>query len=149
VAIVNAPDLVQYRLRLAEGFLKEAEQDFGLERWRSCVDNAQLATENAGKSVLALFGVVPKTHDPAQQIAQILRTQNLPLNQRKAMEKMLPDLLALGSAEHFLTDYGDEVTFKLPWDLFDQSAAADALQAARRSIASARAIFQAWECNRF
>jgi len=41
---VNAPDLVQYRLRLAEGFLKEAEQDFGLERWRSCVDNAQLAT---------------------------------------------------------------------------------------------------------
>lgn len=145
---MNAPDLVQYRLHLAEGFLKEAEQDFGLERWRSCVDNAQLATENAGKSVLALFGVVPKTHDPAQQIAQILRTQNLPLSRREAMEKMLPDLLALGSAEHFLTDYGDEVTFKLPWDLFDQSAAADALQAARRSINCARAIFQAWECNR-
>jgi HEPN domain-containing protein len=145
---VNAPDLVQYRLRLAEGFLKEAEQDFGLERWRSCVDNAQLATENAGKSVLALFGVVPKTHDPAQQIAQILRTQNLPLSRREAMEKMLPDLLALGSAEHFLTDHGDEVTFKLPWDLFDQSAATDALRAARCSIDGARSIFQAWECTR-
>ena len=28
---------------------------------------------------------------------------------RGLMEKVLPDLLALGSAEHFLTDYGDEV----------------------------------------
>jgi len=145
---VNAPDLVQYRLRLAEGFLKEAEQDFGLERWRSCVDNAQLATENAGKSVLALFGVVPKTHDPAQQIAQILRTQDLPVSRREAMEKMLPDLLALGSAEHFLTDYGDEVAYKLPWDLFDKSAAAGALQAARRSLDSALTIFRAWESSR-
>ena len=107
--IVNALDLSQYRIRLAEGFLKEAEQDFGLERWRSCVDNAQLATENAGKCVLALFGMVSRTHDPAQQIAQILRSQNPSSTLRGLMEKVLPDLLALGSAEHFLTDYGDEV----------------------------------------
>lgn len=36
------------------GFQAEAEQDFTLERWRSCVDNAQLAVENAGKAVLSL-----------------------------------------------------------------------------------------------
>ncbi|HYK91359.1 MAG TPA: HEPN domain-containing protein [Acidobacteriota bacterium] len=72
---MNDRDLTQYRLRLAEGFLREAEQDFQLERWRSCVDNAQLAVENAGKAVLALFGVIPKTHDPARQVAQILRTK--------------------------------------------------------------------------
>ncbi|MGE5248905.1 MAG: HEPN domain-containing protein, partial [Bacteroidota bacterium] len=74
---MNSPDLVQYRALLAEGFLKEAEQDFSLERWRSCVDNAQLATENAGKCVLALFGVTPKTHDPAQEVAQVLRTRTV------------------------------------------------------------------------
>jgi HEPN domain-containing protein len=142
---VNALDLVHYRIRLAEGFLAEAEQDFTLARWRSCVDNAQLATENAGKSVLALFGVVPKTHDPAQQIAQILRNQDVHSELRELMEKMLPELLALGSAEHFLTDYGDEVSYKLPWDLFDKDAAADALQAARRSIASAQAILGKWK----
>ncbi|MGH2352681.1 MAG: HEPN domain-containing protein [Chloroflexota bacterium] len=43
----------RYRLRLAEGFLQEAHQDFALQRWRSCVDNSQLATENAAKAVLA------------------------------------------------------------------------------------------------
>ena len=141
---MNAHDLIEYRARLAEGFIKEAEQDFVLERWRSCVDNAQVATENSGKAVLALFGVVPKTHDPAQQVAQVLRTRSLPSTLRELMEKMLPDLLALGSAEHFLTDYGDEVAYKLPWDIFGKDAAADALQAARRSIEAARGIIQAW-----
>jgi HEPN domain-containing protein len=141
---VNAPDLGQYRLRLSQGFLKEAEQGFALERWRSCVDNSQHATENAGKAVLALFGVIPKTHDPAQQIAQVLRTQSLPSTLGELMEKMLPDLLALGSAEHFLTDYGDEVSYKLPWDLFGKDAASEALQAARRSIEAARGVFKAW-----
>jgi HEPN domain-containing protein len=142
---VNAIDLVRYRLRLAEGFLNEAEQDFALQRWRSCVDNAQLATENAGKSALALFGVVPKTHDPAQQIAQILRGENVAPHLRAALEGMLPYLLALGSAEHFLTDYGDEVSYKLPWELFDGNAAASALEAARQSTEAARRILQDWE----
>jgi HEPN domain-containing protein len=36
---------VNFRLRLAEGFLQEAEEDLTLSRWRSCVDNAQLAVE--------------------------------------------------------------------------------------------------------
>ena len=46
-----APEEVSYRLRLALGFLEEARQDFNLGRWRSCVDNSQLVTENAAKAV--------------------------------------------------------------------------------------------------
>jgi hypothetical protein len=42
-----APEEVSYCLRLVLGFLEEARQDFKLGRWRSCVDNSQLATENA------------------------------------------------------------------------------------------------------
>ena len=70
---MKASENAAYRLGLAEGFLGEAEQDLSLERWRSCVDNAELAVENAGKVVLALFGVASKTHDPAQPIAILLR----------------------------------------------------------------------------
>jgi HEPN domain-containing protein len=142
---VNAFDLIQYRMHLAQGFLGEAEQDFTLERWRSCVDYAQLAVENAGKSILALFGIVPKTHDPAQQIAQVMRTRSLPSTIRDLLEQLLPGLLALGSAEHFLTDHGDEVSYKLPWDLFGKDAATDALGAARRSIESACSLIHAWQ----
>ena len=131
---MNAPDEVAYRLALAKGFLAEAEQDVGLTRWRSCVDNAQLTVENSGKAILASFGVSPKTHDPAKQVAALLRSQSVRENIREQMQRLLPDLLALGTTEHFLTDYGDEATYTLPWDLFTQEAAADALAAARRTF---------------
>ena len=131
---MNALDEVAYRLALAKGFLAEAEQDVGLTRWRSCVDNAQLTVENSGKAILASFGVSPKTHDPAKQVAALLRSQSVQQNIREQMQRLLPDLLALGTTEHFLTDYGDEATYTLPWDLFTQEAAADALAAARRTL---------------
>ena len=114
---MNAADEVAYRLALAQGFLTGSEQDFDLVRWRSCVDNAQLTVENAGKTILASFGVTPKTHDPAKQVAALLRNQSLRENIREQMQRLLPDLLALGTTEHFLADYGEEATYTLPWDL--------------------------------
>ena len=83
-----------------------------LERWRSCVDNAQLTVENAGKAALALFGIVPKTHDPARQIASILREQALPAEVSELLRAMLPDLLILGTEDERVR--GGEVA-KLRW----------------------------------
>ncbi|MEW6716795.1 MAG: HEPN domain-containing protein [Chloroflexota bacterium] len=137
---MNTPDEVAYHMALAEGFLSEAEQDKDLKRWRSCVDNAQLSAENSGKSVLALFQIVPKSHDPAKEIAVIIRNQRLPDSIRDKLQQLLPDLLALGLREHFLTDYGDETTYTLPWDLFTQESGQEALGAARSSIAKARGV---------
>ena len=131
---------VEYRIALAEGFLREAEQDFELERWRSCVDNAQIAVENAGKTALALFGIAPKTHDPARQIAVILAEWELSKEMADLLNAMLPDLLALGSETHFLTDYGDESNYRLPWELFTRETAEDALQSARRLIGIAQEL---------
>lgn len=141
---------VDYRTALATGFLAESEQDFTLERWRSCVDNAQLAVENAGKSALALFGIAPKTHDPARQIAAILREHDLPNKVSDLLHTMLPDLLVLGVEAHFLTDYGDESSYTLPWDLFTKQTATDALLSARRSVQTAQQlqnIVRAWRAE--
>ena len=135
---------VAYRLALAKGFLAEAEQDLQLERWRSCVDNAQLAVENAGKTVLARFNVLSKTHDPARQVTILLQDPTLPLEIVEKLQQMLPDLLALGAAEHFLTDYGDEATYTLPWDLFTRASATAALQAAQRTFTLAQELVTAF-----
>ena len=115
---MNAPDEVAYRLALVKGFLAEAEQDVTLKRWRSCVDNSQLAVENAGKTALSLFGVPPKTHDPVKQLTVILRWESLPQEIQTGLKGMLPNLIALGEREHIMTDYGNEETYTLPWDLF-------------------------------
>lgn len=64
-----------YRLRLAEGFLEEARQDVVLQRWRSALNNSQLAVEHAAKSVLALLGPVGHTHNPAMYLRQALEQQ--------------------------------------------------------------------------
>lgn len=148
---MNAPHDVSYRLALAKGFLAEAEQDMTLERWRSSVDNSQLAVENTGKTALSLFGVPPKTHDPVRQIAAILRDETLPQEIRLALQQMLPDLLALGQREHILTDYGDEETYTLPWELFTQPSAEDALQTARRCVQAVQDLLtsvEAWRRSR-
>ncbi|MBI5014221.1 MAG: HEPN domain-containing protein [Deltaproteobacteria bacterium] len=137
---MNARNEISYRLALADGFQREAEEDFRLERWRSCVDNAQLALENAGKAVLALFGAPPKTHDPARELAALLRSRELPGSTRLALQQLLPELLALGPREHFLTDYGDEATYTLPWELFTRESAEGALTSSRRGTEIAREI---------
>ena len=62
---MNSNDDVTYRSNLAKGFFGDAEDDLKLRRWSFCVDNAQLAVENAGKAILMLFGVSSKTHEPA------------------------------------------------------------------------------------
>jgi HEPN domain-containing protein len=66
------PEEATYRLRLVLGFLEEVRQDFDLGRWRSCVDNSQLVTENAAKAVLALLGPLGRTHNPSLLLREAL-----------------------------------------------------------------------------
>lgn len=137
---MTASDSIRYRLALADGFLQEARQDTELKRWRSCVDNAQLAVENAGKALLLLFGVSPKTHDPGRQIATLIAAGIPPEHLRAALAEIAPDLQALGPAQHMLTDYGDETTQTLPWDLFTEDSATEALTLAERVLARTRFV---------
>lgn len=57
---------------------------FLLELWRSCVDNSQLASENAAKAVLALIGPVSRTHNPAVLLLEALEGGRA--RARKALE---------------------------------------------------------------
>ncbi len=104
----------RYRLRLAEGFLEEARQDLGLQRWRSCVDNSQLAVENAAKAVLASLGPVGRTHRPAPLLRQALAEQRFPEPLRALVERIAECAELLGPDIHASTDYGDEVGWRTP-----------------------------------
>ena len=137
---MNSRDDSEYRLNLAKGFLKEAEEDFKSKRWRSCVACSQLVVENAGKAILVLFGVSPKTHEPAKQLAKIFRNSSVPSEIRNKIKEVLPDFLTLGVEEHFMTDYGDESSYTLPWDMFDEASAKSALDAARLCMYSSQDI---------
>lgn len=137
---MNSREDVEYRLNLAKGFLKEAEEDFQLKRWRSCVNSAQLSVENSGKAILMLFGLSPKTHEPARYLEELIHYEKIPIEMRKKIEEMLPDFLTLGAEENFMTDYGDESSYALPWDIFDKESAKLALSAAQRCKSASEEI---------
>jgi hypothetical protein len=84
-----------------------------------------------------LFGVSTKTHEPAKHMAQLIKSPEIPKKAQDKIKDMLPDFLLLGVEEHFMTDYGDESSYKLPWDLFDEESAQSALEAARKCKAGA------------
>lgn len=145
---MNRSDEVEYRLKLAQGFLAEAEQDIGFQRYRSCVDNAQLSVENAVKVLLAWFGPLPKTHDPVFQLKAIRDTQACPESVREGMHRLICIASRLGWKEHLLTDYGDEEHHVTPWELFDEESARDALKTSQEVLVRIRRILEGLHTER-
>lgn len=127
----------EYRLRLARGFLSEAEEDLRLSRWRSCVDNAQLTVENAGKSVVARFGPVPRSHDVAALLAEHIERGLIPATLRPKVDLLKELCQDLGYEEHVRSDYGEEARGVTPWELFQEPEAVRAIEIARRALSSA------------
>jgi HEPN domain-containing protein len=143
---MNSREDVDYRLNLAKGFLKEAQEDFQLKRWRSCVANAQLSVENSGKAILMVFGVSPKTHEPAKHLSKLIQKSKIPEEISARIKEILPEFLILGVEEHFMTDYGDESSYKLPWDIFDEKSAKLALKAAQACKSASENIVSQVRC---
>jgi HEPN domain-containing protein len=124
----------EYRLRLAQGFLNEARQDADLGRWRSTMDNAQLAVENAAKSALALLGPVGRTHNPAVPLRQALSDGLFSTPHREQIQRLAEHAEMLGPDVHVQTDYGDETGGRTPWELFTEADARQALTIAEESV---------------
>jgi HEPN domain-containing protein len=131
---------VDFRLRLADGFLGEARDDVTRARWRSCVDNAQLAVENAVKAVIARFVPVPRTHDLVTPLDGLLASGRLTPGERDALVELRDCASDPGYEQHVRSDYGEEAAFKTPWEIFDAADAGRAMTIAERSVTLARSM---------
>jgi len=134
---------VEYRLRVAQGFLTESRQDLALSRWRSAVDNAQLAVENAAKAVLALIAPVGRTHNPAPLLRQALDEGRFDSADRSEVQRLAECAELLGFDVHVQTDYGDEFQGLTPWELFDAQEAGEAVDMAEEAVSLAHTVVQA------
>ncbi|MBA2442503.1 MAG: HEPN domain-containing protein [Rubrobacter sp.] len=137
---ITGREQAAYRLRLARGFLEEARQDAGLERWRSAVDGAQLAVENAGKAPLALVGEIGRTHNPATQLRRLIGEGRFDAALSERLERLAELAGLLGPDVHVQTDYGDEAGGRTPWELFEEHDARQALEIAGEAVALAEDI---------
>jgi len=135
--VASAED-ARYRLRLGEGFLTEAQQDLTLGRRRSCVDNSQLSVENAAKSVLALLGPIGRTHSVAGLLRRAVHEHRFSPPLIPAVSRLADLAEKLAWDIHVASDYGDEIGRRTPWELFDETAAGEALCVAEEAVAIAR-----------
>ena len=108
-----------------------------LERWRSAVDGAQLAVENAGKTALKLAGRIGRTHNPATQIRRLIGEERFDHAYSEKLERLAEPAELLGPDIHVQTDYGDEVEGRTPWELFDEADADQALVVAEEAVSLA------------
>lgn len=137
---MNSKDDAWYRLRLAEGFLKEAQENLNYGQIRACVDNSQLAIENGAKAVVICFGPLGRTHNPVNALKRLTEKEDLINDTERLIDKMISLMEGFGEEKHILTDYGDEETYTLPWDLFDEEDAKEAIERAREVIDLARKV---------
>jgi HEPN domain-containing protein len=137
---VKSLSSARYRFAIAQGFLDEARQDVDLQRWRSAVDNAQLAVENAAKTALALVGPVGRTHNPAVQLRQFMGEGVFPPEWQARVRQLAAQAELLGPDVHIQTDYGDEAEGRTPWELFKEVDARQALAIAEQAVALAEGM---------
>lgn len=124
----------RYRGRLSEGFLEKATDDARLKRWRSCVDNSQLAVENAAKSVWALLGPVGHTRGTADPLRKAVDSKRFSSPVAPQVLRLIELAEQLGWDAHVTSDYGDEVARRTPWELLDETAARQALSVAEEAV---------------
>jgi HEPN domain-containing protein len=130
----------KYRLKLTEGYIQEAQQDMSLQRWRSCVDNSQLAVENGAKAALALVGTVGRTHTPGDLLLDTSILSRFPEDLRQTVDQIANRARQLDTRVHFQSDYGDEKQGITPWELFGETEARDALQLAEETLRLVRQL---------
>lgn len=69
---ISSSGEVAYRLRLSEHHLSDAEDAYGWGDHRGTVASSQLCVENAAKAVIAFFRIPSWSHDPSQELRELL-----------------------------------------------------------------------------
>ena len=137
---MDSKEEARYRLRLAQGYLQEAEQLLGASQWRASVSSAQLAVENSAKAVLALVGPLPKSHDLSRMLLDAGEDLGLDDDHLRKLHRLAECARLLGFREHVMTDYGDELAYRTPWEIYDEGRARRALALAREACGIAAGL---------
>lgn len=91
--------------------------------------------------VIAIFEPVEKTHDPSSQLHRLLDSKQIAEKIAKSVRIVILKARELGFEEHLMTDYGDESSYRDPWQLFDQTEAERALSTARQCLKGGERVY--------
>ncbi len=121
---------VKYRYRLAIEQLERAEKLFSLKDWVGTVLNSQLAIENFAKAIIATIEVPTWSHDPSNQLNNLL--SNFP---KELIEEIreLANMTREMAPEHGRSTYGEPDAGLTPMDIYKENHALSALEKAKKA----------------
>ena len=136
---INPKSEVDYRMKLAQLYLGDAEDSHKREDTRGTVASSQLAVENAAKAVIAVYRIPSWSHDPSHELRDIIG--QIPQNLRPLAEE-LADIAELLAPEHGRATYGEPIKGLTPWEIYRREDAETALRHARRAVELAKLILE-------
>ena len=120
----------EYRLRLANEHLGRAEAYYDHGDWAGCVRYSQLAIENFAKAIISVFEVPTWSHDPSNQLMNVMN--KVP----EGLRGLVGELARLShevAREYARSTYGEPSSLLTPGMLYDRDYAGSILNSARRA----------------
>ena len=130
---------VNYRVRLSQRYLLDAEDAYKRGDYRGVVASSQLVAENAAKAVIAVYRIPSWTHDPSHELLEL--TTQMP----KRLESLVLELAEIARSlapERGRAVYGEPSRGLTPWEIYSREDAESALSRARRALELALAILR-------
>lgn len=121
---------VRYRYRLAVEHLERAEKLFTLGDWAGTTSASQLAVENFAKTAISIFEVPTWSHDPSNQLNNIL--EKMPRTV-KDIVKELANIVREIAPEHGRTSYGEPTAGLVPSDIYKEKHASNAFEKGKKA----------------
>jgi HEPN domain-containing protein len=137
-------DEVKYRYRLAVNCLREADEAFSRGDWRGTVANAKLSAENAAKAVIAAYRVPSWSHDPSDELRELI--DRMPGDLVDLIIE-LANIAKTLAPEHGRSTYGEPSRGLTPWDIYNKGDAEKALGMANRAVDIMKTILNALGIN--
>ena len=79
---MNSEEEASYRLTLAEGYLKRAQEAATHKDYLSVISNSQLAVENSAKTIISCFRIPSWSHDPSGELLEVEEENRDKIQQR-------------------------------------------------------------------
>jgi len=146
---LNSEEEAKYRLILAEGYLRRAEEALIREDHFAVISNSQLAVENSAKAVISCFRIPSWSHDPSNELLEVIE-ENRDNIEKRINANIFQELNNLASYAHNLApehgrmSYGDPSLRIPPWDLANSKRASEALSYAQYSVKISKKFIERW-----
>jgi len=122
---------ISYKVKIAKRYLEEAGNAYRRRDYRLVVSSSQLSVENAAKAVIAVFRTPSWSHDPSNELLELLN--QLPEHIRNYTRELASIARTL-APEHGRVTYGEPSRGLTPWEIYGEKEAIKSLEMATRAL---------------